>query len=209
MKLFYPDQLRFLPTRLLTRTTYSSSENRGFTVIELLTIIAIIAIMGLVATPKMSDLMAKERRVAAINRLLSVIQYTRTLAQVRQKTTTLCPTSDEKHCLGNWNQPLMIFVDFNKDRQRQAHEPLLKKVAAISRLDSLRWKAFRNSNVLQFLPSGISNHQNGTFLYCPEKIRSDLARGIIMTKMGRTRLSKDSNHDGFQEGAGGRILACP
>ncbi len=192
----------------LACVVFSAQKNKGVTFFELLITLSIVGILGLKALPSMNDFTSKERRVTSINKMIATIRFTRTLALTKQKVVTLCPTTNEKNCLGDWNQPLMIFIDLNKDRLRQNNEPLLKKLPAISMLDSLKWKAFRYSNALQFLPSGITNHQNGTFLYCPNKNRSDLSRGIIMTKMGRTRLSRDSNNDGFQEGAGGRALTC-
>jgi len=180
----------------------------GFTLIELLTTVAIAAILATTAVPALSDFQARERAVAAINRIIGAIHFTRSIAMRTQRVATFCPTDDEQNCRRNWNLPLMIFVDINNDRKRQVEETLYKKLDPINSQDRLKWKAFRNSNTLQFLPSGITNHQNGTFLYCPLVNRDELAKGIIMTKMGRTRHSIDSNHDGIQEGAGGRQLNC-
>jgi len=180
----------------------------GFTLIELLTTLAVAGLLATTAVPALSDFSARERRAAAINSLISSIRFTRSTALKTQRVATLCPTNDGESCRRNWNLPLMIFVDVNNDRKRQINEPIYKNIDAINSQDRLLWKAFRNSNTLQFLPTGITNHQNGTFLYCPKASRDDLAKGIIMTKMGRTRLSVDSNLDGVQEGAGGRKLYC-
>ncbi len=180
----------------------------AFTLIELLITIAIVGILSLVVAPSFSDFQAKERRVVAINKIIGGIRYTRSLAIRTQRVATMCPSLDSITCDRNWNLPIIIFVDLNNDRKRQNNEPLKKTLEAVNSLDRLKWKAFRNSNSLQFLPSGITNHQNGTFLYCPKISRNDLSKGIIMTKMGRTRLSKDANKDGVQEGAQGRALLC-
>ena len=208
MKNYKEQNLIKLSSTIHRNKSHSLKKNRGYTLFEVLIALSIAGILGLQVAPSMHDLTAKERRVSSINRMLSIIRYTRAQALTKQNVITLCPTKDEHFCLGDWNQPLMVFIDLNRDRKRQQNEPVLKKLPAIAKQDSLKWKAFRYSNVLQFLPSGITNHQNGTFLYCPDKTRSDLSRGIIMTKMGRTRLSVDRNHDGFQEGAGGRALSC-
>ena len=185
-----------------------SKNTFGFTLIELLATLSIAAILTTTAIPALSDFSARERRAAGINSLISSIRFTRSLALKTQRVAILCPTDNGQKCRKNWNLPLMIFVDINNDRMRQLNEPVYKNIDAINPQDRLKWKAFRNSNTLQFLPSGITNHQNGTFLYCPKATRDDLAKGIIMTKMGRTRLSEDSNFDGIQEGAGGRNLSC-
>ncbi len=184
------------------------TQTQGYTLVELLITLAIAAILATTAVPAFSNFQAKERRVAAINTIIGAIHFTRSTALRTQRVSTLCPTDDEVNCRRDWNLPLMIFVDINNDRKRQIEEPIYKKYDAINPQDKLQWKAFRNSNSLQFLPTGITNHQNGTFLYCPLNNRDDLAKGIIMTKMGRTRVSEDSNQDGIQEGAGGRRLNC-
>jgi type IV fimbrial biogenesis protein FimT len=190
------------------RFQFPAKKSIGFTLIELLTTLAIAGILATTAVPALSDFAARERRAAAINSLISSIRFTRSLALKTQRVATLCPSDDGQNCRRNWNLPMMIFVDVNNDRKRQLNETVYKNIAAIDPQDRLKWKAFRNSNVLQFLPTGITNHQNGTFLYCPKISREDLSRGVIMTKMGRTRLSEDSNLDGIQEGAGGRKLFC-
>ena len=186
----------------------NSAKIKGFTLLEALVTVAMMGLIGLKSLPMMSDLVAKERRVTEINKVINMIRYTRNQALTKQKIVTFCPSSDSNQCSTNWNLPFMVFVDLDNNRIRSTNEPLLKRFAAIPKQDKLTWKAFRYRNALQFLPFGMTNHQNGTFLYCPFKTRHDLSKGIIMTKLGRTRLSKDRNGDGFQQGASNRTLTC-
>ena len=58
-------------------------KNRGFTLIEMLIVISILAILALVAGPAMSDYMDKQRVISVAEALYSELQLARTEAVSR------------------------------------------------------------------------------------------------------------------------------
>ena len=71
------------------------------------------------------------------------------------------------------------------------------------------WRSFRNRSYLMIRPSGLTDWQNGNFLYCPESGDPRLARQIVINAQARVRHARDSDGDGIVEDARGRAVVCP
>jgi prepilin-type N-terminal cleavage/methylation domain-containing protein len=181
---------------------------RGWTLIEILAVMVMVGLSMAYAANGLEDWLLINRRASQLNQLQSILRTARLTAMVRHQAVVLCPSRDGKSCARNWNLDKLLFEDHNRDGQRQAQEPILRRWPAIPAGDNLYWKAFRRSWQITFLETGMTDHQNGTFLYCPLGYRSDLARGLVLTKLGRIRTTRDENQDGLQDGASGRPLRC-
>ena len=58
-------------------------------------------------------------------------------------------------------------------------------------------------------PSGLTDWQNGNFLYCPQGGDPRFARQIVINAQARVRHARDSDGDGIVEDARGRPVTCP
>ena len=87
-------------------------------------------------------------------------------------------------------------------------DPIIKIFKSNYHQGQITWKGFPNRSLLQMLPSGFTNYQNGTFLYCPNNTNTQLIRALFITKTGRARLSQDTNRDGIYENSQGKNLSC-
>ena len=179
----------------------------GFTLIELMTIIAIIGIVLGIGIPSLNEMLIRLRISNYTQTLLSTIHSARQAAIVRNQFITVCASNNGQSCDKNWSTGHLIFQDINGNRLIDNDDTVLSYIEGINTKDSVKWRSFKPQSTLQFLPTGITNHQNGTFTVCGLQ-KEKYAKAVILTKMGRPRISTDSNKDGVDEGADGAALTC-
>lgn len=184
-------------------------EHRGFTILEALATLAVVAVLAALSLPAMTQFQRDWRSTAAINTMTAVIHHARSLAITSGSVVTLCPGSSR--CLGRdeWHHGAVVFVDANANGRIDGAERVERAVPGLEDGARLYWRAFRRRNYLQFTPSGYTAWQNGTFLYCPPDGAPQLARMIILNAAGRVRPAVDGDGDGVREAPDGRALDCP
>ncbi|GAB2522299.1 GspH/FimT family pseudopilin [Lysobacter humi (ex Lee et al. 2017)] len=78
---------------------------RGFTLIELMVTIAVLAIIIGVAVPSFVSMTHRNRLAAASNEVVAVLQSARMEAVRRNRSVTVCPTADGATCSGSdWSR---------------------------------------------------------------------------------------------------------
>ena len=80
------------------------ARTQGFTLIELMIVLAIIAIIAAVAVPNYQSSMAAGRKTSAANNLLGALQFARSEAVIRRKEVKVCASADGSTCSGtDWS----------------------------------------------------------------------------------------------------------
>ncbi|MEL6951300.1 MAG: GspH/FimT family pseudopilin [Pseudomonadota bacterium] len=97
------------------RRTWKAQERRqrGYTILELMMTIAVIAVIAGFAVPSFLSTMNANRIVTDNNELISTLAFARSEAIKRGQRVTLCPTADQAACAttGGWEQGWMAFLD--------------------------------------------------------------------------------------------------
>lgn len=188
-------------------TISASRKSCGFTLLELLVVVCMVVIAVTVAAPAMAELLTRTRADSYAWQLQEHVHLARNTAITRGLPVTLCPRAGGSQCGNDWRSGYQLFVDRNGNREPDADDEIIQVADAVAERDSLRWSTFQHRTSLQFTRTGTTAHQNGSFVLC---VNGDVrfARAVIITKMGRPRLSRDENHDGVHEAADGRSLRC-
>lgn len=87
----------------------------GFTLLELMITLGIVAIVAMFAIPGMNTYIQNERLTTQINTLVGHLALARSEAVLRHQQVVVCGSSNGASCGANWNQGWMVFVDANNN----------------------------------------------------------------------------------------------
>lgn len=184
---------------------------QGFTLIELLLVLGISTFLLLqFAQPAWQELRQRRQVELIMLELQQFIVMARSSAVSHNSMVTLCRSDDGRQCRGRWNDGSILFTDANADHILNEDDRLLFRLSSLppAAHGNLAFNAFRNRQYLQLTPQGSTNFQNGNFTWCPADGNLRLARQLIVSVSGRTRMARDSDGDGIVENSQGQPLDC-
>jgi type IV fimbrial biogenesis protein FimT len=151
---------------------------QGFSLLELLITFVIAIILLGISIPSEKVFINKSQDKVMSQQLLRAIYLARSEAITRNATVTLCKSMDSKNCSGDW---LKGYIATTGDM-------VLSIYHNVTTQGVIHWRAFPNGHdSLTFLPSGITEIQNGTFWYCIDPL-SKAGWAIVISQSGRARL---------------------
>ncbi|HQU17371.1 MAG: hypothetical protein B7Z66_09245 [Chromatiales bacterium 21-64-14] len=187
-------------TLVPTKRRRPPSESRGLTFLELLTTLAVSVVLASVAIPTFRWLVLDTRRSTAVNALVHDLALARNTAVSRFRRVALCPSQDGNACLPvpEWHQGWMVFVDTNRNRDRDGAEPVLWTHGPLAA--GLSATSARARRRIVYQPLGTAGGSNLTVTFCDARGPAH-ARALIVSNSGRPRLARRT--------AGGGALHCP
>ena len=154
----------------------------GFTLVELMVVVAVLAILAGLGAGNYRNVTAKTRVGGAATDLRLAIELTRSEALKRGQRVSLLPVG------GDWAAGWMVVVDANGNRQADADEPLLLRHARLNA--STRVSVNTTPGYLAFGASGTPQQYSGAFLAATlELCDTGNARGIVLARTGRPRMT--------------------
>jgi len=163
----------------------------GFTLLELISTLAIGSILVAAAIPSYQSLHERSRMAASVNMFMSHLYQARSEAIKRERYVTLCPSSNGSDCIADytqWAKGYIVFIDSNKDKERDAGEQVLSFYEGED--DKLIIHSSSNfRKVVTYYPTGRAWNFNTTIRIC-SKLSDDYNRAVIIASTGRPRLSK-------------------
>ncbi len=114
-----------------------ASTQAGFTLIELMVGVAIMAVLLMVGVPSFQSAVASNRLTSSTNDVVSALAMARTEAIRRGTRVTVCKSANAAQCTtaGNWAQGWIVFIDTTRtsaDAQVDGGEAILSRHAATS-----------------------------------------------------------------------------
>lgn len=167
----------------------------GFTLVELLVTISVLAVLVAAAMPGMRDFVVGNRLSSNVNSFIGLINYARSEAIARNQDVMVCPkSSGATTCASttSWNtHDIQAFVDEDGSGQRNGTEPVLKTIAAVDPSDTTT--AFdQDSNVaLVFGSAGFARTAQIFKIHVKsedETYRARFGRTVCVSKAGRVRV---------------------
>lgn len=101
--------------------------DQGFTLVEMMVVIAILAILATLAMPSFDTMIRNNRLVAETNSFLGDLAYIRGNVPAG-KRGVICASTDSSTCSGgtSWTSGRIMFIDDNRDGIRNPSEELLR-----------------------------------------------------------------------------------
>lgn len=178
--------------------------NRGFTLLEALVVLALLAVLLSLAAPSLQGLRQKHQMQSQAEQLQASLLLARSEALRRQQRVTLCVRSTAAHlgpeCAtgGTWAQGWVVFVDGNDSGRREAAETVLQLHEALSGFLTLQG----NNTVDRYIsygPQGRSQSttgafQAGTLTLCGAG-QAHVWR-VVINAVGKPRLEKAERQEG-------------
>ncbi len=172
-------------------------KHHGFTLLELLITIAILAILVTLSFAGSTDLNEKTRAESFMLELKRHITFARAKATTSDEIVILCPVDPTKlaanenlTCINNWkNNQIISFIDKeNNGTYEAADDDLLRVMEKLAVNDNLKAPDTR----VRFDSSGrITNSSGGKFIYCPLN-KTEHAKVMTLTVGGTSRYNGDA-----------------
>lgn len=104
----------------------------GFTLVELMVTVAVLAIILAIGMPSFSAIVQRNRLTTAANELVGTFQTAKMEAIRRNSRVVICPTSSGNGCSGvdDWSR-VVVFVDENSNGAKDSAETLVRDVQII------------------------------------------------------------------------------
>lgn len=160
----------------------------GFTLIELVTTLAIVAVLLAIGLPGFGDLLARHRIRTAMHLISTDLALARNSAIMRRSPVVACPRTETLRCRGDadWSHGWIVFADPDGDRQPDSDSDLLRVSDAPSGAGrGLQLGATRT--FVRYQRDGRSAGTNLTVRVCSQ---GDLGGSVIVNNLGRVRTAR-------------------
>jgi type IV fimbrial biogenesis protein FimT len=177
----------------------TAKKTPGFTLLEALVVLALLAVLLTLAAPGMSGLRQQHQMQGQAEQLQASLMLARSQAVARQQRVTLCVQGAAQTCAtqGSWAQGWLVFVDSNNNAMREPTEILLQVQRSLPAFLTLQGNTTVD-HYISYGPEGRSQSitgafQAGTLTLCATG-QTQVWR-VVINAIGKPRLEKSERTD--------------
>ncbi|HFD87301.1 MAG TPA: prepilin-type N-terminal cleavage/methylation domain-containing protein [Gammaproteobacteria bacterium] len=187
---------------------------QGLTLIELMTTIAIVAVLAAVAIPSFTSMTAQNRMVGGLNDLVADLHYARSEAIKRGRNVVVCIAnrrfSNCRSGSADWSLGWIVRDPGDSTVTPRIRASVLRVHAALDGDDSMTETdkpSGASSGKITFSRNGFSTDAR-TIKMCEPTNTASKARAFIITTTGHIHTGYDSDDDGIVESGSGDNVTC-
>jgi type IV fimbrial biogenesis protein FimT len=173
--------------------------NKGFSLMELLIVLAVLAILLAIAAPSFDAMIKNNRLSAQTNEFILSLMRARSEAMNRIQRVTVCPSATGTSCAGTggWEQGWLVFTELHDSQNAtvDSGDNILMVKQTLSGNNTLRGNTSVASYV-SFVGTGFTqltngNAQTGTLVLCDDRGFAS-GKAVILYAAGRPRVVQAS-----------------
>lgn len=170
--------------------------SRGFTVIELLIVLAVTSILLAIAIPGFQNVIRSSLLASGANDFAASLSLARTKAVMARRNARLCPSTNGTSCTGSgatWTGGWLMFLDNDGNGVPSTNELVQVRGPMDSRISLTVPSAF--TQWIQFRPTGTvigNNGAGGQFNFCSGDFH-DYSRLVNISVSGRVTTRKQAD----------------
>ena len=176
---------------------------QGFTLVELMVVLAVAAIIATVAIPSYKTLIQNNRNTTQINTFLGALNFARSEAIKRAVPIVICKSSNKTNCQTSgvdWEDGWIVFANSDNDSPPivDSGEQIIRLYSQIDGENTLRGST-NVADFTSFTSRGVAN-TSGTFILCDDR-GANYAKAATIAVTGRVRVATKQ--------IDGSALSCP
>lgn len=164
--------------------------DKGFTLVELMVVLAVFAFLTLVATPGFGRLATEQRIITSTNSLLSALNLTRSEAIRRGQRVSLCPSTDGETCSADtpYDHGWIVFAGPPEGEPLDVAGPIIRYEPPMRTGISATGNGAM-ARYVSYLPTGQTRQLGGGLLMGRITLCNDgIGRSIVINRVGRPRV---------------------
>ncbi len=171
---------------------YMKTKHTGFTLLELMVTVAIVAIIASIAIWNSSDMLEENRGENFLLELKRNISFARSQAASTDEIVVICAAQhseiknndDSMQCRARWdrNKVIITFIDADNDGQyNSSSDSLIRVMEKINLNDKVTFTA--GDRRIRFNTSGRITTKPGNFIFCPNGTNEN-NKGLTLSQSG-------------------------
>lgn len=163
----------------------SAANQTGFTLVELIFALAILAVLMSVSAPALGNLINGAHARSSRGLLIGSLGLARMTAASAHREVIVCPSSDHANCYDGvwWQRGWIVFEDANQNGKHDDDEPLLE---AVDIQQGIAIATSTGRRFVRFRPDGSASGTDLTYTICDRRGAS-AAAAIVVSNPGRVR----------------------
>jgi len=171
---------------------------RGFTLGELMTALAVVGVVAVIALPSYRTIIRGARLTTQIYDFSAALNLARSEAVKRGMSVTVCPSTDQATCTNStrWEQGWIVFVDRDADQTVDTSDPfevILRANGALASGYTLRGASSTPCTLDCYFTVNpkAQPSASGEFVLC-EDGQIDPSKAILVNTVGRITIAQDN-----------------
>ena len=165
-------------------------KNSGFTLLELIMVLALVAVVMTFAIPAMRTFTLNDRLTTNINVLIGHLAYARSEALTQSAQVVVCTSDDGLTCSGTWTDGWIVFVDFDSDNALTAGDQIIRTHQLLGGNNTLSSTGI-GAQIVYDNRGFVNAASVGSIQLCDDR-SGPYGKTVRVTNTGRVRLETDT-----------------